>query len=99
MDQSIADADANDPSHQLKTRLDWDINDRWSLFLAARWIGSLDDQNVDAYAAIDMNVMWRINDQLEASVRVSNLNDDAHAEFGGGVEIRRSVQAQLSWMF
>ncbi|WP_372876837.1 TonB-dependent receptor plug domain-containing protein [Spongiibacter marinus] len=99
LDQSIADADANDPSHQLKTRLDWDINDRWSLFLAARWIGSLDDQNVDAYAAIDMNVMWRINDQFEASVRVSNLNDDAHAEFGGGVEIRRSVQAQLSWMF
>ncbi len=98
-DQTIADANANDPSHQLKARLDWDISEHWALFVAARWVGELKDQNVDAYAAVDANVMWQLSDQLEVSLRASNLTDDAHPEFGQDTEIRRSVHAQLTWTF
>ncbi len=98
-DVNIADANASDPNNQLKLRLDWDISDHWSLFVAGRWVGELKDEAVDAYSAIDVNVMWQVNDQLELSIRGTNLNDGEHLEFGNGVEIKRSVHAQLSWTF
>lgn len=98
-DRSVADADANDPSHQFKTRIDWDINDRLSLFVAARWVGGLNDQNVAPYSAVDLNVIWRASEEVELSLRVANLDDSQHREFGGSVEVRRSVEAQLSWLF
>lgn len=98
-DRAIADADANDPNHQFKTRVDWDINDRFSLFVAARWVAGLADQDVGAYAAVDMNMIWRASQELELSLRLANLNESEHREFGGPVQIRRSVEAQLSWLF
>ncbi len=98
-DVNIRDNDENDPTSQTSVMIGWDINKQWSSQLNARYVGALDDQKVDAYTAVDLSLLWRITKDLELGLIGKNLFDPQHAEFGGGNEIQRTVNAQVTWRF
>ena len=60
------------------------------------------NQNVPAYAELDMRLAWMPVPRLEISVVGQNLLHDHHAEFGALTsrqEIERSVYGKVSWSF
>lgn len=64
-----------------------------------RYVDELENQNVDQYWELDLRYAWQATDFLQLSVVGRNLLDDHHAEFGGGGEIRRSVEFGLDLEF
>jgi iron complex outermembrane receptor protein len=98
-DASIADADESDPNSQFSITADWDISENWSLQSTVRRVGSLDDQNVDAYTGLNLSLKWQATKDIDLSLVGSNLLDPQHPEFSGGVEIVRSVHGQITWHF
>jgi iron complex outermembrane recepter protein len=98
-DVNIATNDENDPNNQVSLRLDWDIAETWSIQARGRWVDSIDDTGVEAYSAVDLTSIWRLNPSIDISLVGSNLFDPQHAEFSGGKEIVRSIHGQFTWHF
>lgn len=72
----------NDPEYQWMLRSSHDIADDHRLDLLMRRVGALPEPRVPAYTAVDVNYSWLIR-QIELSLTVQNVFDDAHPESGG----------------
>lgn len=70
-----------------------------SLYTGVRWVDDLPNQDVPSYWAVDLNLQWQLRPDLEAAVRVENLNDERHLEFGEGRAIERGCLVTLEWTF
>lgn len=70
-----------------------------------RYMEDLKDANVSGYAALDVRIAKRFNENLELSLVGKNLFDKQRAEFTeafsglGASEIEESWYAQIRWSF
>jgi outer membrane receptor protein involved in Fe transport len=72
--------------------------DRWSGSVKYRWVDDFPWAagvfvgNVPSYDLVDVGVLFKINDNWQVGVDVSNLLDDEHWEsFGGDLVSRRAL--------
>jgi iron complex outermembrane receptor protein len=81
----------------------FDISANVSADFTARYVGRIANQNVPAYAELDVRFSWRPSEKLELSIAGRNLLDAQHPEFGAALptrrEIERSVNASFTWRF
>lgn len=61
--------------------------------------GGLNTQSVGAYALVDMDAHWSINDHLAASLQLENLFDVKYQEILGFRTRGRGVQLRVSYSF
>lgn len=75
------------------------------LDLGWRYVDSLPYFGIPSYQAVDLRVGWRPQRQLELSLAVDNLFDEAHVEYYNeaaaclGEELDRRAFARFSWHF
>ena len=101
-DTSHGSTESNDPNHQLFLRSSLDLPGHFALDGGFRYVTHIANQNVPAYAELDMRLAWMPMHNLEISVVGQNLLHDRHAEFGALAsrqEIERSVYGKVSWSF
>jgi iron complex outermembrane receptor protein len=65
--------------------------------LAFRYVSALPAQRVAAYSTADVRLGWRATRQLELSVIGHDLLQPHHAEFGGGIQVKRGVFGKVTW--
>lgn len=90
---------ANDPSHQWMIRPALTIG-RHDIDLSVRHVASLPHPEVPAYRVVDMRYGWHPRLDLELAVRIGNLLDHHHAEFGvapSRTVFGRRSGIQLTW--
>lgn len=92
------------PHQQASLRAFWSINSDWSVNTAAYYTGAMKADNVDSYVRLDVNLGWRITDNVQFNLIGQNLLDDAHREFGddaalNAAEVNRSVFGKITWNF
>lgn len=90
----------NDPSHQWLLRSSHNLTDTHDLDVMVRRVGALPNPAVPAYTAVDARLGWRLSRDVELSLTLNNLFDDAHPEFGAAAarsEYERSLFLKLSW--
>lgn len=101
---SVTAVSGDAPSHQIQIRstfalrsnLDWDT----SLY----FIGKISDEQIPSYTRLDMQVRWRVLENVEFSATGQNLLSAHHMEFGdaygiGHTEVSRSALGKLTWRF
>jgi iron complex outermembrane receptor protein len=99
LDQGARAPEGNSPTHQAALRAYVDLPHGVSLYAGLRYVDELPSQGVDDYLALDMNVIWRVNDSVELSLAGRNLLDPGHREFGSPSEIERGAYGQMTWRF
>jgi iron complex outermembrane receptor protein len=93
----------NDPDYQVFLRSSHDLGDRYELDILLRSVGDLPNPDVPSYTALDVRLGWRPARNVELSLTLQNLLDDAHAEFGSAAgtnprsEYERGVFLKLMW--
>lgn len=94
----------NDPDHQWLLRSSFNMSTGHELDVIMRRVGSVPLQApappVPAYTAVDMRWGWKLRRDLELSLTLQNLFDDAHPEFNaapGRSEFERSAFLKLLW--
>jgi iron complex outermembrane receptor protein len=92
-------AAGNSPERQWAIRSFLDLPDNLSLYVDARYVDDLPNQDIPSYTAVDASIRWTTGNQLTVSLTGQNLFDDRHPEFGGGNEIERSVFGSATWNF
>jgi iron complex outermembrane receptor protein len=93
---------ANDPSHQLFLRSQWDMSAKWELDATARAISRIANQSVPGYAELDLHLGWQPTAALQLSLAGQNLLHAEHAEFnppGARRLIQRGVYGKATWRF
>ncbi|OGB23674.1 MAG: hypothetical protein A3I66_24410 [Burkholderiales bacterium RIFCSPLOWO2_02_FULL_57_36] len=91
---------ANDPKRTWMLRSMFDITPRHEFDLTVRHVGDLPNPAVPAYTAVDAQLGWRPDPDVEISLSVQNLFDSEHAEFGSLAarsEFERSIFLKLLW--
>jgi iron complex outermembrane receptor protein len=86
------------PRHRGLVRSSFTLGD---VQLDAIWrrISALPAQGVPAYSSLNARAGWRPWAPLELAIVGRDLLQSHHAEFGGGVEVERSVYGELAWRF
>jgi iron complex outermembrane receptor protein len=74
----------------------WELGDHVELDAALYHTSRIPRLAIDAYTRFDLGIGWQVNDALRFDLRGQNLQDAGHQE-ASGVEIPRSVYAQLTW--
>src|SRR6185295_18855192 len=89
------------PDSQLSVHSFLDLPHGLRLYVGARSVAALPNQNVPRYLAVDASLLWRSRERLETSLSVQNLNDDRHVEFGSAdtYQIERSAFLRVLWSF
>ena len=102
------------PSHQAGLRLGIDLKKNLRLNLWARYTGEIkfmDFTNTDRYRyvvddsfALDANIRWQINGNMDLTVAGQNLLDGDFMEYGSDsyltpIEIQRTLYAKITWRF
>lgn len=100
----FVDADEGDsPRHQLHLRSFKQWPHGLSFDAAIYYVDELPNQQISSYLRVDARLGWQPTDALDLSIAGTNLFDSRHAEFLSfavePVEVRRSVQAKLTWRF
>lgn len=104
VDPTQESAEDNYPAHQVGARVSWNIYEDWTLDTSASYVDQLSGSNVGDYVRLDMNLGWKLNDNIKFNIVGQNLLDDANREFGSASdmnagEIERSVFGRLTWTF
>ncbi len=97
-------AEHQSPENQVNVRSYWNITPDWSLDTGIYYVDELEAGNVGDYVRLDMNLGYKINENLRFNLTGQNLLDNAHREFGSpgslnAAEIPRSVFGKLTWKF
>ena len=92
------------PEHQASLRATWHVNDDVSVNPSVYYVSELPASNVDDYVRLDVNIGWKINDNMKFNVIGQNLLDNKHREFGPATglntaEIERSIFGKMTWEF
>ena len=101
-DTSRGSAENHTPDRQFSLRSSTDLPGRLSLDGTFRYLGEIANQQVPAYAELDVRLGWQPVPRLELSVAGQNLLHDHHVEFGAPTarsEIKRGVYGSLEWRF
>ncbi|HEX5633634.1 MAG TPA: TonB-dependent receptor, partial [Gemmatimonadales bacterium] len=89
-----------DPKRKVLLRSIWDVTARHEFDLALRHIGRLPEPAVPAYTVVDARLAWRPSRAVELSLRVQNLLDRRHAEWGvapNRAQFDRTYFVKLVW--
>ncbi len=100
------------PKHQLSLQASINLNQDIHCNLLARYVGKLkisqdllsDGMQVDSYFALDANISWNIQENIELMLVGKNLLDSSHLEYvsemyTAPIDIERSVYGKLSYRF
>jgi len=88
-----------DPSHYWSLRSAHALSDRVRADLALRHVGSLAQPAVPSYTELDVRLAWQVSHQLELALAGHNLLHAAHAEYGSGDTVERTVGATATIRF
>lgn len=97
---AVVPGEGDDPEQQWQLRSAWHIGERGALDLFLRHVGELPDPEVPAYTVLDARLAWSLTRRFDVALKVSNLLDEEHAEFGiDGLRpaFGRTVFLQLQW--
>lgn len=90
----------DDPSWQVKLGSSMNITPDLMLDVNLRGVGRLPEPKVSAYAEMDVNLQWKLSDNIQLSLGGFNLLHKHHPEYltgGGSNEIPRSILASVRW--
>lgn len=98
-----SDTEGRSPEHQASLRSSWNISEDWMLDTSIYYVDELPADNIDKYVRLDLNLGWRINDNLHFNLIGHNLTG-AHQEFGSAGDFNAakpatSVFGKLTWQF
>jgi iron complex outermembrane receptor protein len=77
----------------------WNLPQSFLADLAYRFVGARPTQGVPAYSELDGRLSRLIGDHFEVAAVGANLLHARHAEFGGAVQIERSVYGEVRCRF
>jgi iron complex outermembrane recepter protein len=95
-------AEANDPAHIVKFRSYMDLGSRFEADAFLRYVSSLPNPAVDAYAELDARVSYRVQPGWELALIGTNLLHGSHLEFRAGTPpqvYERGVTLRSTWRF
>jgi iron complex outermembrane receptor protein len=93
------------PDHQLSLRSSTDISDELEFDVMLRWVDELEQQQIDAYTAMDMRLAWSPTPTLSVAAVAKNLFAGDHVEFLSElidlapVQIEPEAFVELRWSF
>jgi iron complex outermembrane receptor protein len=93
------------PDHQLSLRSSTDINDSLEFDVMLRWVDELEDQQIDAYSALDLRLAWSPTPSFSVAAVATNLIAGDHLEFRSEladlapVRVESSGFIELRWQF
>jgi len=94
--------EAADPDRWLSLRSSLNLPAHLKLDADGRYVGGIADEQVPAYAELDLRLAWQPTARLEMSIVGQNLLHPEHVEFGtlpSRNEIPRSVYGRVEWQF
>ncbi len=98
-------AEDTHPYHQANIRASWNISENWTLDTTGYFVDRLRSaDDVGGYVRVDVNLGWRLNEQLRLNLIAQNLTDATHREMGPvnslvASEVERSIFGRLTWEF
>lgn len=101
-DNTIANqeaAEGSSPQNEFNIRSSWKVTDNWTVDTSLYHVGDLTTGDISPYTRLDLNIGYRITDNLTANLVGQNLVEDHHREIQGGTYIPRSVFGYLTWRF
>jgi iron complex outermembrane receptor protein len=101
-DTSRGSRESNDPDRQFFLRSSVDLPVHLLLDGGLRYIAAIDNQQVPAYAELNVRLTWQLVANLDLSIIGQNLLHRRHAEFGMPAarrEIERGVYGLVEWRF
>lgn len=101
---NLETAEGLSPRHQANIRASWNITDDVSFDTSAYYVDRLKTNNVASYVRLDLNLGWKINDNVRFNITGQNLLDSSHREFSApaalnAAEVERSIFGKLTWQF
>jgi iron complex outermembrane receptor protein len=78
---SLLTLDRTAPSHQAQLRASYDITKDIQVNAANYFVGTIDRPHVGSYFRTDLNVVWKLHQNVELQGGVRNLFDPEHPEF------------------
>jgi iron complex outermembrane receptor protein len=96
-DTTSSSAARGNPRHEVTASSSWTLPRGLLVDAWYRWIGQRPSRSVAAYSEIDARVAWRMGTHLELAAAGLNLLHAHHAEFGGAIEIERSIYGEAKW--
>ncbi len=85
------------PRHEVTASSSWTLPRGLLVDAWYRWIGPRPSRSVAAYSEVDTRIAWRMGTHLELAAAGLNLLHAHHAEFGGAIEIERSIYGEAKW--
>ncbi len=103
LDRTSTRSQVLDPDRMALLTSQFDLRANMTLDFTGRYMGRIVNQNVPAYAELDVRFSWRPTTSLEFAMTGRNLLDAQHPEFGPALparrEMERSVNGSLTWRF
>jgi iron complex outermembrane receptor protein len=90
--------EGSSPRHRVVVRTSYTVG-RVQLDAAWRYVSALPAQDVGSYTSLNARAAWLLGSVLEVAIVGRDLLRPHHAEFGGGVEVQRSVYGELACRF
>lgn len=92
------------PHHQANIRASWNLSSNISLDTSLYYVDDIKQSNVEDYLRMDINLGWKINDNLRFNLTGQNLLDDAHREAlspgdVNAAEVQRSIFGKFTWRY
>jgi iron complex outermembrane receptor protein len=85
------------PQHEVSIQSSFDLSKSLQTDLTYRYVSALPGQGVRAYSTGNVRFAWRFSREFELALVGRNLLQPSHAEFGGGVELKRDAFLKLTW--
>ena len=101
----VALTDKSTPKNQASLRSTIDLPHDLELDSQLRYVGPIDEYDIDSYFELDTRIGWNYSKQLEFSVAGRNLLHDQHQEFVSRLimisptDVPRSVYGKVTWRF
>jgi iron complex outermembrane recepter protein len=98
-DTTSAAAEDASPRHRVSLRSSLNLPGGFTLDGWYRWLSRLPSQKVPAFSTLDARVGWRPGERWGFAVVGQSLLQAHHPEWGGGIEVQRSVYGEATCHF
>jgi iron complex outermembrane receptor protein len=96
-DTTTSSAAGSTPRHVVTVSSSWTLPRSFLANGCYRWVADRPTQHVPAYSELDLRVSRRVGAHLDLAVVGESLLHAHHAEFGGTVQIQRSIYGEAQW--
>ncbi len=101
-DSTAEIAEKENPHHQFQMHSYINLPYNLEFDTAVYYVENIPQEDVSGYIRLDARLGWHLNENLDVSIGLQNLQDPEHQEFGSsnGVEatkIERSIFGQIIW--